>query len=156
MIEIRIPGHGLLRLEHVILDYNGTLACDGILLPGVRERLEVLSRSVKIHVLTADTFGTVRSQLADIPCEVAVLPEGEQDRGKLQYLETLIPECVVCIGNGRNDRLMLKNAALGIAVILDEGAASSALEAADVICTSISAALDLLIRPLRLVATLRS
>ena len=28
MIEISIPGFGTLRLEHMVLDYNGTLACD--------------------------------------------------------------------------------------------------------------------------------
>ena len=37
MIEIDVPGFGALRLEHLVLDYNGTLACDGMLLEGVHE-----------------------------------------------------------------------------------------------------------------------
>jgi soluble P-type ATPase len=49
---------------------------------------------------------------------------------------------------------MLKEAALGIAVVLGEGAAVEALLAADVAAPSIIAALELLTNPLRLVATL--
>lgn len=41
MIEIEIPGGETLRLEHLVLDFSGTLARDGRLLPGVRERLLV-------------------------------------------------------------------------------------------------------------------
>ena len=62
----------------------------------------------------------------------------------------------VCIGNGRNDRLMLKSAALGLAVVLAEGIAGETIPAADVISRSINDALDLLLNPLRLTATLRS
>jgi soluble P-type ATPase len=62
----------------------------------------------------------------------------------------------VSIGNGRNDQLMLKASALGIAVILAEGIAAETLLASDVVCTSIIDALDLLRNPLRLTATLRS
>ena len=59
------------------------------------------------------------------------------------------------MGNGRNDQLMLEEAALGIAVILEEGAAAVTLSAADVVCTNIVSALELLDNPLRLIATLR-
>jgi soluble P-type ATPase len=51
---------------------------------------------------------------------------------------------------------MLKEAALGIAVILEEGAAAQTLVSANVVCASIVSALDLLRNPLRLTATLRS
>ncbi len=156
MIEIVIPGYKTLRLEHLVLDYNGTLACDGKRLDGVEERLEALSRQVRVHVLTADTFGKVRSGMEKIPCELSILPVGDQDKGKLEYIQGLGPESTVCIGNGRNDRLMLKNASLGIAVVLEEGAAIEALSEADVVCTRINDALDLLLNPLRLVATMRS
>jgi soluble P-type ATPase len=50
---------------------------------------------------------------------------------------------------------MLEAAALGIAVLGDEGLATEALQAADVVAGSIVQALDLLIRPARLVATHR-
>jgi len=51
---------------------------------------------------------------------------------------------------------MLKKAVLGIAVILEEGAAAETIIAADVVFTNIVSALDLLTNPLRLTATLRS
>lgn len=156
MIEIRIPGHRDLRLEHLVLDYNGTLACDGQLLARVKETLEALAEKLKIHVVTADTFGKAKSALEGMPCELAVLPVNGQDTGKLEYVGGLDPEATVCIGNGRNDRLMLKAAALGIAVVQEEGAAAGTLLASDIVCANIVSALELLLNPLRLVATLRS
>jgi P-type E1-E2 ATPase len=156
MIEITIPGYKKLQLNHLVLDYNGTLACDGQLLPGVAERLNTLSTQMKIHVLTADTFGSVRSAMSEVSCELSILAPENQDVGKLKYVERLGSEVTVCIGNGRNDRLMLKEAALGIAVLEGEGAAVETIMAADVLAPNILAALDLLLQPLRLVATLRS
>lgn len=156
MIEVAIPGYKELKLKYLVLDFNGTLSCDGKLLEGVKERLEALSEDLEIHVLTADTFGRAQAQLEGIPCELFVLPLKGQDRGKLEYIERLGSKLTVCVGNGRNDRLMIEGAALGIAVVLDEGAAVETLMAADVVCSSIFSALDLLSNPLRLVATLRS
>lgn len=156
MIDIKIPGFNDLRLRHLVLDYNGTLAVDGKMLNGVKERLNALSQSLEIHILTADTFGTVQQQIAGIRCKLSILPNDNQDKEKLYYVEGLGADQTVCIGNGRNDRLMLKKAALGIAVILSEGAAADAMAAADIVTLDINTALDLLTNPLRLKATLRS
>ncbi len=156
MLRISVPGFKELQLEHLVLDYNGTLACDGELLEGVRQSLEALAKDLKIHVVTADTFGKVESRMETSPCKLVVLPPDNQDIGKLEYIEQLGADRVVAVGNGRNDRLMLKRAALGIAVVQEEGAASETLLAADVVCPSIRDALDLLRNPLRLTATLRS
>jgi soluble P-type ATPase len=62
---------------------------------------------------------------------------------------------VVAIGNGNNDRSMLKAARLGIAVLGSEGCANTAIQAADIIVTDINRGLDLLLNPLRCMATLR-
>lgn len=156
MIRIAIPGYRTLELEHLVLDYNGTLACDGVLIDGVKDRLAQLARELHIHVVTADTFGKARAALAGLPCELLVLPEEDQAAGKLRYAKKLGCERTVCIGNGRNDRLMLEAAALRIAVMQTEGAASESITAAHVVCLNILDALDLLSKPLRLVATLRS
>ena len=156
MIEISIPGWGALRLNHLVLDYNGTLAVDGDLVQGVKDALKNLAKHLEIHVLTADTFGKVRAQLEGVSCSLSVLPVEEQDKGKLAYVKRLDPARTVCMGNGRNDRLMLKEAALGVAVVLEEGAAVDTILSADVVCTNILSALDLLTNPLRLTATLRS
>jgi soluble P-type ATPase len=155
MIEVTVPEHESLNLEHLVLDYNGTLACDGVLLPGVRERIEALSDRIAIHVITADTFGTTRAELEALPCHLTVLPSGGQAEAKAAHVRGLGAERTVCVGNGRNDRLMLATAALGIAVLQEEGAAKDCLMAAHLVCRDIRDALDLLLVPLRLTATLR-
>jgi P-type E1-E2 ATPase len=156
MITLDIPGYNVLKLEFLVLDLNGTLAVDGILVSGVGDCLEKLAAHVKIFVVTADTFGKAVQRFEDLPCEVHVLSPGHQDVAKLEFVQKLGAGSTVCIGNGRNDVLMLKQAALGIAVVMTEGAASAALTSADVVCTGIVPALELLLNPLRLTATLRS
>ncbi|MCG6892033.1 MAG: ATPase P [Desulfobacteraceae bacterium] len=155
MIEIDIPGYRSLRLEHLVCDFNGTLALDGKPVPGVRSLLQKLSDRISVHVVTADTFGAVREELADAPCRISVLPPGKEDWGKLELVRRLGAERTVCIGNGRNDRRMIEEAALGIVVVLAEGAAVKTLMSADVVAPDVVSALELLAYPLRLVATLR-
>ena len=156
MISQTIPGFGALRLQHLVLDYNGTLALDGRLLPSVRPRLRALALLVSVHVVTADTFGTVERALRGLPCEVVMFASGRQDAAKARYVRALGARRTACIGNGRNDRLMLRVARLGIAVLGREASAAAALAAADVVAPSIEVALDLLLKPLRLTATLRA
>jgi len=154
-MRIEIPPDIVIEVEHLVLDYNGTLAQDGVLLPGVAPRIADLAGSLRIHVVTADTFGTVTRELQGLPCEIVTLPAQHQGQAKLDYARQLGIERSVCIGNGHNDRLMLADAALGIAVAQAEGAAASALAAARIHCPSILDALDLLRHPKRLTATLR-
>jgi soluble P-type ATPase len=106
--------------------------------------------------VTADTFGNARTWMAKVPCNLHLLNPVNQDRQKMEYVKTLGIDFTVCIGNGRNDCLMLKEACLGIAVISGEGAFSKVLVDADVICTNIVSALELLLFPTRLQATLRN
>jgi len=155
-MKILIPGFGELYLEHLVMDYNGTLAIDGILIDGVKAALIALSEHLKLHVLTADTFGKANAELDGIPCQLSILPKNDQQAGKFEYVKSLGVDNTVSIGNGRNDQLMLKASKLGIAVILDEGASAETLQSADVVCTSIVSALALFSNPLRLTATLRS
>ena len=156
MLETSIPGYRTLLISYLVLDYNGTIACDGHLLPGVRERLEALSKTVSIHILTADTFGSVEKEMTGIPCEVVVIGKANQTQAKAEYVHQLDAQKTVSVGNGRNDAGMLKEAALGIAVIQEEGATVETLLAADIVTHSILDALDLLLHPVRLTATLRS
>lgn len=156
MIEIPIPGQRKLYLKYLVLDYNGTIAHNGEILVGVKKCLIELGAKLELHVVTADTFGNARACLAEVPCSLHLLNKLNQDRQKLEYIKSLGSDFTVCIGNGRNDCLMLKEACLGIAVILGEGAFSGVLFEADVICTNIIAALELLLFPTRLQATLRN
>jgi soluble P-type ATPase len=156
MIEIDIPGFGELRLSDLVCDYNGTLAVDGTLLPGVADALSRLAAELRMHVITADTFGTARVELAGLPVEVVLIPGMAQAEAKLEYLKQLGADRVVAIGNGRNDRMMLAAAAIGIVLVQQEGAAGEAVQGADIVAPDILDALALLEHPRRLVATLRS
>ncbi len=156
MLEIAIPGAETLRLEALVADFNGTLARDGSLLPGVAEAFARLSESLTLHVVTADTHGGACAALAGLPCQLVVLAEGGQDVAKRQYVESLGASRCAALGNGRNDRLMLAAAGLGIAVIEAEGVAVETLLAARVAVPGVAAALGLLLNPARLVATLRT
>lgn len=156
MISISIPGFGPLTIEHLVLDYNGTLAVDGMLLPGVKELLNRIASHLTVHVITADTFGLAAKGLQGVNCKMTILEKGHQDQAKADFIDRLGADQTVSIGNGRNDALMLSTSRLGIAVILAEGASTVSLSAADVVCTDIVHALELLMNPLRLTATLRS
>jgi soluble P-type ATPase len=156
MLEINIPGGKTLSLTHLVLDFNGTLAADGSLLPGVAPRLKILAEHLEIHVITADTFGSVGEQVAGLPVQLAVIPRENQAQAKADYLDRLGAVNAAAIGNGRNDALMLQKAALGIAVLQTEGAAMAAMVAAQVVNSGITDALDLLLHPNRLKATLRN
>lgn len=155
MIDVAIPGFGHLVLAELVCDFNGTLARDGRLLDHARALLPKVANVLTVRVVTGDTFGTARRELRDCACEVSLLePEG-QAQAKADLVARLGAERIVAIGNGRNDRLMLANAALGIAVIGDEGAAGDAVRASDVVVRHVADALELLLEPRRLVATLR-
>lgn len=156
MIKVTIPDFGQHQFEYLVLDYNGTLAIDGRLLPTVSTLLNTLAEQLKIVVLTADTFGTVQAALAEVACELTILPPGNQAVGKRDIVRELGVDCCVCVGNGRNDRLMLQEAALGIVVLQGEGTAVETLEAANIVIPAITDALSLLLHPRRLVATLRA
>jgi soluble P-type ATPase len=155
MIEINIPDFGRLHLSHLVLDYNGTLAFDGQLISGVADLLGLLAEHLQIHIITADTFGSVHQAFGGSVFTIHVLSPGSEEEGKAIYVRHLGSMSSVCIGNGRNDRLMLKEAGLGIAVLQQEGTAPQALLAADIVIPSIVDALVLLLHPQRIRATLR-
>jgi soluble P-type ATPase len=152
---IDIPGVGVLDLKHLVFDYNGTIARDGSLLSNIDKTFADLAGHFTIHVLTADTCGTAEKELAGMPCCVSLLQGDQTAVQKEEYVKALGAEQVVCIGNGANDRLMLKAARLGIAVLEGEGCAATAILQADIVVRSIYDALGLLMLPQRIIATLR-
>ena len=156
MIEIAIPGRPALRLATALIDFNGTLALDGRLIDGVGPRLHALAGRIDLHVVTGDTTGTARQELAGLPVRVHLVPAEGQESAKCGVLDRFDAGETVAIGNGRNDRGLMERAALSIAVVGAEGCAVASLSRADVACSSIGDALDLLLTPRRLVATLRS
>jgi P-type E1-E2 ATPase len=155
MLELEIPGFGNLRLHHLVLDVNGTIALDGAVLPGLDARLARLKQVVSVHLLSADTRGTAARTAAGLGISLLCLEAGPEAEAKARAVADLGAEGVVAVGNGANDADMLAAARLGIAVLGDEGLGAAALRSADVVVGSIQDALDLLLHPPRLVATLR-
>jgi soluble P-type ATPase len=150
---IAIPGRPSLELEHLLLDVNGTLTDRGELIDGVADKLGRLGETLEAHLLSADTFGSLADVASALGVRSTTVLDGEE---KLAFVRELGPERCAAIGNGANDARMLGEAALGIAVIGGEGAATAAIQAADVVCASIGAALDLLLDELALAASLRT
>lgn len=155
MLELDIPGRGKFQFEHLVLDFNGTIAIDGILIPGVMERLNNLSNYVNIHILTADTNKSVESQVGNTSFIVHIIGLQRQDIEKLNYIEKLGKDRCICFGNGANDKLMLENCGLGICVLQKEGVYSKTLQCSDIVVNDILDGLDLLLNKNRLAATMR-
>jgi P-type E1-E2 ATPase len=147
-----IPGTTPIELEHLVLDVNGTLTDRGQLIAGVTERIERLRDQIGIHLLSADTRGLAGELARQLAIPVERIASGED---KSAFLERIGSARCAAIGNGLNDAAMLRAARLGIAVVGPEGASPTTLNAADVVCPSIGAALGLLLDPLSLASTLR-
>ena len=154
VIHLDIPGRGILELEDLVLDLNGTIALDGEVLAGVPELLAALSESLTVHLVTADTQGRAVGIAGQLGVRLVLVTPGDEADQKRALVKRLGAERVVAIGNGANDAGMLQAVALGIAVLGPEGLAVEALQAADVVA-SIHNAFSLLLHPRRLVATLR-
>lgn len=129
---------------------------DGRLIDGVGPLLETLPSDLILHVLTADTFGTARAQIEGVNRPGLIFRQKGTPAEKLAYVHSLDATRVAAIGNGRNDGAMLEAAALGVATINAEGASVETLLKADIVCASISDALNLFLEPRRITATLRS
>ncbi len=155
MIKVEIPGRAPLEILHLALDLNGTLATDGNVPAEIGQRIRELSASVDVHILTADTFGTA-SRLTGLGVQLSVLGPGDQIEAKAAAIGGFGAAHTAAVGNGMNDEGMLRDAALGILVVGQEGAAVRSLLAADLVVRSVGDALDLLRFPKRLVASLRT
>jgi len=159
-ITIDIPGREPLVIKRLCLDYNGTIALDGSLLPGVIFRLEHLLEKIKVDVITADTNHSAQENLAwtgllERGVRLITIPQGQESESKLASLHETNPQECYAIGNGVNDEAMLKEAGLSVAVIGNEGCSREAIQASMIVVSDIEDALDLLLFPKRLIATLR-
>ena len=155
MIKISVPGRDDLQLHHLVLDMNGTLTTDGQLIKGVPERVAQLKDRLRIYLLTADTFGTGAQAARELGIGMVTVSSDNGTADKANFIAALDPPGAAAIGNGNNDVAMFQEAQLSIAVIGREGCCAGALLNADVVVNDINDALDLLLNPLRLIATLR-
>ncbi|MEK4425024.1 HAD family hydrolase [Solibacillus sp. FSL K6-1523] len=155
-MEINIPGRGIIKVGNLLLDYNGTIARDGKIIPSVKEKIVAIhNKGVKVQVVTADTHGTVKDQCAGVPVEIQIFDNANAAENKRAIVEKLGAEQCICIGNGFNDGRMFEACSISIIVIGDEGCSAKSLMNADIVCISIEDAFDLLLKPNRIIATLR-
>jgi soluble P-type ATPase len=158
-ITIDIPGFGKRHIRIVVSDYTGTHSCGGAIAPDVKRRLRDLAALVELNIVTADSFGTADRELSGIVTPFK-LRTGRHDIEKSDYVSQFDLQEVAAFGNGNNDRLMLKavkeGGGLAIAVDNGEGCAIDALRNADLFVVGAANAIDLLLDPVRLKATLRS
>lgn len=155
MIEVNIPGRGIIQLEHLVCDVNGTLAVDGWLPEGLGRILNNLQDRLEVHLLTADTHGRQNQIDRQLNLQAVRIQPGEESNQKAEYVRRLGADCVVAIGQGANDAAMLKSAAIGVCVMSPEGTAIETLLSADLVVPDIHCALELLEKPIRIGASLR-
>ena len=157
-ILIEIPGFGIRKIRTIISDYTGTLSCGGRLVSGVRERLVTLLGVVDIRILSSDSFGTAKEQLAGVVTP-DILTKEKHDLEKQDYSKRFELKHVAAFGNGNNDRLLLRTVkeggGLAIAVDNGEGCAVDALVNANLFIVGAANALNLLLEPRSCKATLR-
>lgn len=155
MIVETIPGIGKLRIKQLVLDLNGTIALDGKIIQGVAERLDRLRRLLDVFIVTSDTRGDAERVTKGLKAKLHKIKEDEEGIQKLEVVRELGSKETISIGNGSNDVLMLKESLIGICILGREGTSVDAMMVADIIIADINDALDLLLEPDRLVATLR-
>ena len=155
MIELNIPGRGIIQLDHLVCDVNGTIAMDGRLIEGVSKALLALRDRLTVHMITADTHGRQEAIDQQLGFKGVRIPAGDEVEAKVDYVRDLNSERVVAIGQGANDAEMLRQAAIGVCLLSPEGLAVETLIAADLVAKDIHHALALLEHPMRLVASLR-
>jgi soluble P-type ATPase len=150
--NIKIPGKKDILIKEIFFDFTGTLSKDGRLIEGVSEKLILISQKVKVSIYTADTFGTAKKQLENLPVEINLIENGND---KEKALKKKGAKNIAAVGNGENDIKMLKNAGLSIMVIGPEGAAAKLFKYSDIVVNNILDALDLFLNNKRIIATLR-
>lgn len=155
MIKLNIPCYKKINIDNIIFDYNGTLAVDGRLIDGIKERLVEISKYVKPYIITADTFGTVRENFKDIDVEIKIISKENGSMDKFNLVKELGFERTIAVGNGNNDELMLRESVIGVGILGEEGLSSKALLASDIIIKDVKDIFDMITNKKRMIATLR-
>jgi len=154
-VVIDIPSHKTLDIRHIVCDYNGTIAKDGKLLEEVPELFHKLSERYTVHVVTADTFGSVEKELEGTDANIKILTTTNHTKEKEDFVQLLGADRCAAVGNGSNDADMLKSSAIGISIVGGEGCSTRALMNSDLACNTVRDALELFLYPKRLIASLR-
>ena len=142
-----------IELTNIILDLNGTLAVNGIIVDGVKERIQKLKQlGYEVYLFTGDQRGNAAAQAAKLGIKVKKAISSDEKEKLTKELET---EKTVSIGNARIDIGAFKPCALRIGTLQGEGIHTEILEHIDLLVPSVNNALDLLIDPNIFNATMR-
>ncbi|MCD6436513.1 MAG: HAD hydrolase family protein [Clostridiales bacterium] len=154
MIKIEIPKGENFEIKYLVFDYNGTVANNGRIYQKALKRLNEYTE-VEIFIITADTYGTVAEELKNSNIKVKIISKENGAVDKENFIEKLGSKNVMAFGNGSNDKLMLKEAGIGICVIGKEGASVKAIMVSDLVVNNIDDALDYIDEPKKIIAGLR-
>lgn len=108
---IEIPHESTARLDHLVLDLNGTSRIERELPPCVAAQIEQFAADLQIHLLTAVTLETAARLTSELRVSVSRIAT-EDD--KAAFVGNLGADATAAIGNGRNDAAMLRAARIGI------------------------------------------
>ncbi len=154
MLTLLRPGQGSLEIEFLFVDFEGTLASDGRIHPKAKDKINLLSKRIRIHVFVKSGQALPEKTFRNVKAEIVYLTEETSSKQKNDWLEKHGPGRIVAIGNGVDDVRVIEEAGFGICVIGKEGASGEAVQKADLVVMSILDAFDFLLKPLRQKATL--
>lgn len=152
-MKYTVSGVGEIELNTIILDLNGTLAVRGKVPNGVAERIRKLKDIGFTCILfSGDQRGNAKQLAQDLGIDFVLTKDGDSKRQAAQKYDK---EHTVAIGNGSIDIGVYENAKVRIGTLQAEGIHTAILAYIDVLVPSIIDALDLLLDPDSLAATMR-
>lgn len=152
-MKYTIPEVGEIELNKIVLDLNGTLAVNGSLVPGVKEKIAELRKlGFEMTLFTGDQRGNAKDLCEDLDINLKIAKTGQEKR---EAMKDFPKENTVAIGNARIDIGTFENARFSIATLQAEGIHTEILNHVDVIVPSIIDAFDLLLDVNRMAATMR-
>jgi soluble P-type ATPase len=155
VINIEVPGRCLYSIENIVFDYNGTIAVNGIISSIIRDKISLLCEMANVYVLTADTYGSAAKECEGLNVKLMTFPRDDAGDYKAKIVSSLGGNNTICFGNGYNDKKMFEVAKISVAVLEEEGICSSLISVSDILVKSIEDGINLLLKPNRLIATLR-
>lgn len=142
-----------MEINTIVLDLNGTLAVQGKIVNGAKERLrKVNDLGIRVLLFTGDARGNANSFCSELGIE---FKKAGSQREKEQFFLELDTKKTAAIGNARIDNGNFKHAKLSIATLQAEGIHTGILKHVDIIVLSINDALDLFLDVDTMKATMR-
>ncbi len=155
MINIEVPGRCLYSIENIVFDYNGTIAVNGIISSTIRDKISLLCEMANVYILTADTYGSAARECEGLNVKLMTFPKDDAGDYKAKIVSSLGSNNTICFGNGYNDKKMFEVSRISVAVLEEEGVCSNLISVSDILVKSIEDGINLLLKPNRLIATLR-